>query len=71
MALVGLPPAPAAVLVLEVVQAIEARANLLLQRGVIQIDLEPEFVARPACTMIFGRKLDMVCSTQPYGNVVR
>ena len=48
MALVGLPPAPAAVLVLEVVQAVEAGADLLLHRALVEVDLEPKFVAPPA-----------------------
>ena len=66
MALVGLPPSPAAVFVLEVVEAIEAGADLLLQRRrSSRLDLQAEIVAPPAVTMMFGRKLDMVCSTQP------
>ena len=46
VALVGLPPAPSAVFVLEVVEAVEARANLLLHRLGIQADLQPQIVHR-------------------------
>ena len=66
-AVVGLPPAPPAVFVLEVVQPVQPRADLLLQpRPRPACAFNPSSCA--ACvTMTFGRKLDIVCSTQPYG----
>ncbi len=49
---------------LEVVEAVEAGADLLLQRSLVEIGLEPQVFHRPL-TVMLGRKLDMVCSTQP------
>ena len=64
------PPTPAAVLVLERVQPIAPAFyfffNSLSLRIVADLNSLSVFV-----TMMFGRKLDIVCSTQPYGYVVR
>ena len=48
MALVGLPPAPAAIFVLEIVQAVEARADLFLHGRFIRIHLEAQLADRLA-----------------------
>ena len=46
MALIGFPPAPAAVFVLEAVETVEPGADLLLERGLVQVGLQTQ-IARP------------------------
>src|SRR5207244_10211712 len=46
MSLVGLPPAPAAVFVLEVVETLEAGMDLLLKRRFVQILFQSELSDR-------------------------
>ena len=67
---VVLPPTPTTVFVLEAVEpvapAFDFFCKSLLPR--IETDLNSLSVCE---TITFGRKLDIVCSVQPYGNVVR
>ena len=48
MAVVGLPPAPAAIFVLEAVQAVETGADLLLKRRLVEVDLQARDRAPPS-----------------------